>query len=278
MRRALITHNDLDGLGSAVLVYLGDLNFDDVYVWQYGIYDRKLIESYDEVIVTDLSFAPEQVPVNMTIFDHHESSKWLMYDPSSKHQWNDKSCGTELFYNKFWIKQRTPIINQFVELVRVYDIWQSDDKRFAQATDLNRFFQGMIEPIGNKNNTKVISNKRLVNGPFMHFIQSMAKTLKSQATTFSFDKNQQKVIDEMVKIENKAYQAALKTLQVYGTIAVCEVTGPYASFVCNKILDTRKDVKIAVAKYPRADYCSLRSHDVDMSEFQGFKEIGRAHV
>lgn len=278
MTRLLITHNDLDGIGSAVLAVHGQLGFDAIYVWQYGVYDRRVIDAYDEVIVADLSFPPEQVTDNMTILDHHESSKWLVEDPYSRHKHDEKSCGTELFYKYYYKFEHTPVVDRFVELIRIYDTWQSDHRLFDLACDLNRCFQGMLEPKMDRNDVQVVKDGKLTKNAFTHFINSMFYTVfKLGLKSFAFNGPQKSAIEQVKKDENNAYAQSIKTYKKYGNIGVVEVRGPFATYVGNRLLNEHKDITIAALTYPKFDHVSLRSRsDFDLTSIKGYK--GHKHA
>lgn len=280
MTKLLITHNDLDGIGSAVLAIHGQLGFDAIYVWQYGVYDRRIIDNYDEVVVTDLSFPPDQVTENMTILDHHESSKWLVKDPYSRHKHNEKSCGTELFYKYYWPydKVHSPVIDRFVELIRIYDTWQSDDRLFEIACDLNRCFFGMLEPKMDRNDVQVVKDGKLTKNAFTHFINSMFYTVfQLGLKSFMFNGPQKKAIASVRSDEERAYSFAHKTYKKHGNVGVVEVKGPFASYVGNRLLNEHKDIDIAAITYPNGKYVSLRSRrDYDLSSIKGY--AGHKHA
>lgn len=283
MTKCLITHNDLDGIGSAVLAIHGQLGFDAIYIWQYGVYDRKIIDGYDNVIVADLSFPPEQVTDNMTIYDHHDSSKWLVSDPYSRHKHDEKSCGTELFY-KYECdgSVHNPVVDRFVELIRIYDTWQKRDKSFNIACDLNRCFYGMLEPKMDRNDVCVYKDKKVQKSAFTHFINSIYYTVfKLGLKCFEFNKVQQSAIEEMKKTEEHAYSMSKKTYKEYNDIGVAEVRGPYASYVGNRFLDEKPNIKMIALTYPNTNYVSMRSRDFDMthlSEYKGHKYAGSISV
>lgn len=142
MNHRLYTHNDLDGVGCAILAKL---------LWQDGV-DVKYCNSPDEVterlckddnshkdlvFVTDCSFNYEKVYNNnkkvvgkLRLFDHHatalplkDKSKYFVVETNRED--GKPTCGTEIFYN--YLKERKGFAvdcDFFVEQVRLYDTWE----------------------------------------------------------------------------------------------------------------------------------------------------------
>lgn len=156
MNIKLFTHNDLDGIGCAVL---GFISFDkvDVEYCGYGdindkvksFIDNKEYANYDHVYITDISISPElaeeinnsepevfepgfKLCEHFSLIDHHPTAKHL-----EKYWWcaveieNElgKCSGTSMFHDRLMhIPHRTrlmatPVLN-FVETVRRYDTWE----------------------------------------------------------------------------------------------------------------------------------------------------------
>ena len=142
MNYKLYTHNDLDGVGCAILAKL---------TWQDGV-EVRYCNSPDEVtshlikddnahsdlvFVTDCSFNYEKVynsnhkVINkIRLFDHHATALPLVdksrYFVVETHREDGKpTCGTEIFYK--FLKERkglTVDCDYFVEQVRLYDTWE----------------------------------------------------------------------------------------------------------------------------------------------------------
>lgn len=84
------------------------------------------LKTYDEVIVTDISFGDLTLP-NMKTFDYHGDL--------------DKRCGTwQFYYNCVPKEKHTKSQNKFVYLVDVYDNWKISDPLCHSACLLNGFF------------------------------------------------------------------------------------------------------------------------------------------
>ncbi|WP_039222578.1 DHH family phosphoesterase [Clostridium novyi] len=146
----LFTHNDLDGIGCAIL---GQLAFEniDIEFCGYGDINKKVEEfiqsgdfnNYSHTYITDISITEELIEKiirdyinfnldeNVTLIDHHPTAKYLY-----KYGWTiikinnelGKCSGTSLFYeylldNKYSQLEKD-VINEFVEIVRRYDTWE----------------------------------------------------------------------------------------------------------------------------------------------------------
>lgn len=137
----LFSHNDLDGVGCAILATLayGD-NVDISFCPHIKI--NSLVETcfrkgkYDEVHITDISVNPAlalKIDESMKpymLLDHHQTSEQLNQFSWCKVEVNDKdgkpTCGTKLYYD--WLVennklQKTNVLDEFVEIVRNYDTW-----------------------------------------------------------------------------------------------------------------------------------------------------------
>jgi oligoribonuclease NrnB/cAMP/cGMP phosphodiesterase (DHH superfamily) len=135
----LITHNDLDGLGCAILAKLAfgdnvDIEYiskpDDTTKVLNELIDNNLLNTFDSVFVTDCSFdisLADKLKDKVKLFDHHQTA-----DEFNKFNWatvkeqinGRNTCGTELWHNYLMRKGYLPFPrNFFVEQVRLYDTW-----------------------------------------------------------------------------------------------------------------------------------------------------------
>jgi oligoribonuclease NrnB/cAMP/cGMP phosphodiesterase (DHH superfamily) len=153
----LLTHNDLDGAGCAILAKLAWK--DNVEIQYCGYPDKvtsklqKLASSpgfnkYSRIYVTDCRFNSKllkQFPVlhnKLCLFDHHT----VTVDSLLNFPWavirtnigNRMTCGTEMFYYYLKVQDAVPDISQFVELVRLYDTWDWESKREMNALYLSQ--------------------------------------------------------------------------------------------------------------------------------------------
>jgi len=139
----LYTHDDLDGVGCAILAKLAfEDDVDIVYCKDkdectkslLSLIPNHLFKACERIFVTDLSFDKEKFSENkkifskLKIFDHHETA--IVDFEKEKYAYVKKdidgvqTCGTELFYiylkRKGFIEDR----NFFVEQIRLYDTWE----------------------------------------------------------------------------------------------------------------------------------------------------------
>lgn len=142
MNYKLYTHNDLDGVGCAILAKLawGD-GVEVRYCNSPDEVTNRLIKDdnahRDLVYVTDCSFNYEKlrngnhkVIGKIRLFDHHATALPLMqrseyFKVETHREDGHPTCGTEIFY-KFLQDRKGFTINcdYFVEQVRLYDTWE----------------------------------------------------------------------------------------------------------------------------------------------------------
>lgn len=149
----LVTHNDLDGVGCAILAYLvfGRENvdveycgYDDVnekvgkYILESEYLDYSRTYITDIIVEKDIAFSINTVYENgyrFYLFDHHATALWLndyMWSFSRVELDGKKTSGTELFYwylhDYSYLKKfndtRKNNIKSFVQIVRDYDTWR----------------------------------------------------------------------------------------------------------------------------------------------------------
>ena len=144
-----ITHNDLDGIGCAVLL-------EKVYpqIQTYAIDYRELNEVLPNILkeagketlvyLTDISLNEQQAQIcnefKVQHIDHHSSSMKLM----SKYDWSftDPShCATYHLYNMLCQYANIQDYKKFVDLVDSYDTWGHGTEPSPEAFDLNRLLK-----------------------------------------------------------------------------------------------------------------------------------------
>lgn len=156
MSSLLIFHTDLDGIGVGVLQEYFNLPFDKVLSCDYGFEaDTAILEfmnNADEIVFADISI-PEnlynsliQKGKKIFIFDHHETSKWTQDKENCV--WDDKRSGTKIFFDEYIKKLHSrykPIVQEFVNLVDIYDRWDLKSPLREMSEDLQRVFVNMGE-------------------------------------------------------------------------------------------------------------------------------------
>ena len=155
----IFSHNDLDGIGSIVLLNVVNHTFrydiclpdsveQSTNPRQVGVKLKSFIENeeyekYDKVFITDLYINKETAEMidkinynnKFLLFDHHKHSLYL-----NDYEWATVAvdidgvltCGTELFWKYLYeIEENIDIRStrmleacmRFVELIRLYDTW-----------------------------------------------------------------------------------------------------------------------------------------------------------
>jgi oligoribonuclease NrnB/cAMP/cGMP phosphodiesterase (DHH superfamily) len=153
----LFTHNDLDGIGCAILANLAFIDLDIEYC-DYGninekvkaLLENKDYNNYQHIYITDISVSEDIAAIinntqcpefkedskfynHFTLIDHHPTAKHL-----EKYCWctiqieneKGKCSGTSLFYDYLLTHvEHSEIMNSnaikdFVETVRQYDSWE----------------------------------------------------------------------------------------------------------------------------------------------------------
>ncbi|MGL4737557.1 MAG: DHH family phosphoesterase [Cellulosilyticaceae bacterium] len=171
----MLTHTDLDGVGCAILarLYLKDV---DVQYCSNSSIDERVKEfvvdheaDVTHLLITDVSIEEEVATlvdqldgVKVVLLDHHHTGLALNhYDWATVKVETDgfKHCGTELFYHYLCdILHPTPNVvhEEFVEFVRLYDVWEWEEKGALKAGQLSdllqfeglyRFCDGMVHKL-----------------------------------------------------------------------------------------------------------------------------------
>lgn len=155
----LITHTDLDGISPIILMNLTgtDYTFKSIDIGEVN-------ETLDELLASDLSIYNNIYIVDLTIpenyyeklknlknvlvFDHHEThlyAKSYEFTTIKVKEFGHLTCGTELFYNylkRIYPALDTPLIKDYVEIVRQCDTWDFTDAEFAKQVGSLPFIYG----------------------------------------------------------------------------------------------------------------------------------------
>jgi oligoribonuclease NrnB/cAMP/cGMP phosphodiesterase (DHH superfamily) len=247
MSKLLVSHLDLDGLGSIVLAkyYEKELDIDDIISVDYGFeQDRinwRILCSYDSIVFADMTIPKESAEElismgkELVFFDHHENSRWIQELEGSV--WDKSRCGTKLFFEYYvlkFVKRYPPIILEFVALVDTYDLWKQDSPLWNDAKNLNNVMFGM---------------KNYVTKDFWESYQTFFGTtmLKfEQMDTWQFTSAEKLAIEKANKKEQDVYRSAMKDMSVRKdskgfTFGVCKMPSKI-SLVASKILEDRPDL------------------------------------
>jgi len=152
----LLTHSDLDAIAVVILVHYFELPFEKIVGYDYGFEKEastvQVLYDSDEIVIADLSLTPElynnliRKGKDICIFDHHETSQWIKDKENCV--WDSKRSGAKIFFDEY-VKPRVgrykPVVEEFVNLVDVYDRWDLESPLRPSSEDLQRVFVRMGE-------------------------------------------------------------------------------------------------------------------------------------
>lgn len=262
MNTFLITHTDLDGISVLVLCKYFGISFKRVSTWNYEQINPDVICKYSDVLMVDLSVKEEeylmlkQRGIDIRIYDHHSSSEYL-----SKYRgniWTTEKCGAKLFYENY-VKMLPMFkpdenVERYVELVDIFDRWQTHNPLWDRALNLQRLFS--------------ISK---------NFVTIGVDYIKRGLV---FTPVQSSLILKSIDDENRQYNDSLKCMQIFkDTKGVSYAVFPirkYASIICNRMLHEYPDLIYVIACF-KTGRLSVRSRDnFDVTQLQGIS--GHKHA
>lgn len=287
----IITHNDLDGIGAAVI---GKVVFNkqhvDVKFCGYHNVNEKVMDAlkkniYSHVFITDISVNEETAKIieseykgKVSLLDHHshldylEDYDWAIVDPGEEGV-RGRESGTSLFY-KYLLEtckfKPNEAIENFVERVRSYDTWDwANFDNDLDAKKLNDYFSKI--------------------GFYDFMSEYTEKILNNDTELFSALANKvlditQKNIDNIIKTKNKN----LTVKEIDGYKIGFTFTEIHHSEIGNKILTLRPELDAMILIDISRGKISLRStdnSDFDCSSINkkwfgggGRKNTGGAHI
>lgn len=265
--RILVSHNDLDGLGSIILALQNHLNFDQIWAVSNGKEIMKLgIRPDDQLIIADLSLSLEEIKrlcCEVEIYDHHltfqkelSGLKRVIIDPTR--------CGTKLFYQEYMEKKD---VNEMVENIDAYDRWQEESPRFEDGFDLNCLMiaKRSYRP---RPRTLILNEGKRKSNPFDGFISSMIRGIS---------RDDKELIREIREAKEKEYKESvipsIDFRQDKNNInfALYDICGD-ASYFGNRILKENREIKYVVgyASSAHFNHLSIRSRkDFDILKYSG---------
>jgi oligoribonuclease NrnB/cAMP/cGMP phosphodiesterase (DHH superfamily) len=208
----LVTHSDLDGIASPILVNYFELPFDKIVSYDYGFEEEQklisIIRDSQNIVVADISLTPalhDELLASghsVQVFDHHEGTKWIAEKPNCV--WDDKRSGAKIFFEEYIlprVSRYKPVVREFVELVSVYDRWDLESPLRLMSEDLQRAFVKY-------------GNWGLDDNLARHdrFISAMVKKFQKQ-DKFSWNQTELMYIKEAKASEENAYQEAMSTIK-----------------------------------------------------------------
>ena len=269
MSTLLITHNDLDGIGVALLA-IRNCKFDSIIICGYGDINRDLInecKQFKTVIVADLTIPEHLILPNMRILDHHPQD--IVNDKITV---ETDECGTSLFY-KYIVKSecKNEAQDKFVELVKSFDIWQSESPYFNEALDLQKIFIHLTRDIF-KVKCHIVRNGKPVVSRWTKLLFKFRTHLEMLEFT-----NEEK---EIIQFENNVITKRMneiKTGMKLKTILINETSYKYfefeqksavdLSFISHQIMEKTPELEFVRIIFPDGK-SSLRSKSLDLHCFK----------
>lgn len=212
----LYSHNDLDGVGCGILARLAfgtnvDVRYNSVQGLDFQIERFLEKDRLDDVLlITDLSVHSENEKKltefvdkggNVTLLDHHKTALHLNETSwatiTVEYEDGRLASATSLLYDYLLQNnelERTQPIDEFVELVRLWDTWEWEKNEALKAKRLNDlFFMISID----------------------EFEERMVKRLQEKES-FSFDEFEEKILDmEETKIERYIRRKRRELVQTF---------------------------------------------------------------
>ena len=153
----LFTHLDLDGVSCYLIykTYIEDIAKSSII----EICDREDIADYkfdklqnvDIILFTDISpVTLEQYNdliknYNVIIIDHHKSARDFLGENLIDYYYSEYSCGAKLFFDLIRKRVRVKkVVVQFIELVNIFDLYQTDSILWKDAKGLSNVLYGYV--------------------------------------------------------------------------------------------------------------------------------------
>lgn len=269
-RLAHIADTDLDGVSCRLLAEYFLAPICKLYK-PFNTADRTMspvpdnfFENVDIVLFSDI--APPSLEyynnlknkgLEIIIVDHHDTSKNILGNLEF-YFYSDQMCATKLFYELLTEgKRKYQLINDYVMLVDVYDMWRTQSPIRSHAEGLHHYLMGTIPWFSNIPDSQRSDT----------FLKKQMKKFQERPTQkFFFDLHEQTIIKKAKqKIENN-YKTAKKNLQKRvdgnGNKYLFTECPSKISFIADRILKEYKEYDyIAIrATFVKSEYkFSLRS-------------------
>jgi len=251
IKKLFVSHSDLDGAGClAIARHFNDkLKFTAMisrdYDFELDEEDFEYMKTFNEIIIADLSIKEEktkelrELGIIVRFFDHHESAVWLKDEKDSSY--NLDYCGTYLFWNDYvkkFISRYPLIIDEFVSLVNVYDLWKQEDELWERAKNLNSVLYGVKNYSAGSNYYKML--------PFFELFEQKI----SHLTEWTETRKEKLLVAKSNKREQDMYEKAVKNMTIredkkgklFGTFALVSKI----SVVCSRILQEQENLDYIV--------------------------------
>lgn len=276
----LYTHNDLDGIGCAVLANLAfghDVDIEIVANPQ-ELTNRlcKSAESgswktYNLIYITDMSFdvtsVDKRIVDRIRLFDHHQTAAALaeqydFFDIETERN-GRLTCGTELWHNFLVKKNLIQSRNFFVEQIRLYDTWDWT----KGISKIPQYMTTLLYELGQTYFLREFSNRlRKDDVNELSIFNELERNLLLAA-----DKRNQK---EVKRITDEAWVGMFESGTQYAVV----LNGGNESSVGNELIK-RYDVDIAIMANLNRGRVSFRSQEdgVNVGDIAKEKFDGGGH-
>lgn len=258
--RVLVTHTDLDGLGSAIISIVNGL-FDRIYCWNHDKFTFELNPT-DENVVADLS-VEDHVYDLATVFDHHDPSLGKV----KRGVCDINRCGTRIFYEEYVPKEmHTEQFDRFVSVIDAYDRWQEAHPDFNEGLDFTRLL-GEVAP---QRYDMLIYDGHLLDTPYKRFIELVISNDYSMTASCS------EIVQRVIEKENREYMMATKEMKTRtdrkGLRFGITYIDDYASQVANRILKENRSMKyLLILNHRHTNKLSARSKSIDLNSLKGVR-------
>lgn len=248
-KNILITHNDLDGYMCGYLFERYGLG-NEVHNINYGevadVFNNIINNSdtSDIIYITDLCIKQEQLNIlndyNVKIFDHHIDTKILKETKNCQIRYDDKVCGSKIFYDYLAFddhRYQDTTLNALVNEVTMWDLffWTSKYNTLDNApVILNSVFHYKKDEIFQIFDKLVVPGTifpdKLVQGLIMKLkpmIQEHLDARDSEMDRLLGERKIEKILTKSGALNALIIPGGLSSISLLAYKAACEIWEPY---------------------------------------------------
>jgi hypothetical protein len=254
----VLCHSDLDGCNALQICHKWlkeTLGKDHVVEFQKATYEKingladEAFQEHTEyryILIGDISVSEElskRLPPNCFIFDHHDTSKFLIGHPQC--YWAEGICGAVVAWKALFAgRTPDPKFGKLMKICNQYDIWVGHPTKFGPP-QISHDMNALIRNIG-----------------YTKFFEKFYNGFTE------FDKYELSIIEEHWKIQNEAHGNADKL--DYGEDIILLIMNDERmdpNYWCNEYISEGK--KAVLVFYPNSSRLSLRVHPDLKGKFHG---------
>jgi len=211
-----ISDSDLDGVSSRIVGEWYLKPYSKIYTplntgeRQFTDFDFSLAEQYDIIIFTDIAppsieFIEKLGKEKVFIFDHHQTSRDVLGD-LDRYVFSLDMCGAKLFYTELLKgrSRRKAIIDRYIELTNIYDMWKIESDDWNSAKYLNYILYGYVNWNFAHIQKDTEKYEKFINIQLSKFVQY---------DNFFFTNYEKRLIEKALQREEQAYLNSKKKLQ-----------------------------------------------------------------